>query len=104
MELSTHPEVAQALQEEVDAFFQENPDPDSNALSKLKYLQACIDEALRVLPTVPSGVQRLTPPEGLKITEDLFIPGDTIVQVPIYTLHRGMRFNAQGVGGGLMGV
>ncbi|KAK7738105.1 hypothetical protein SLS63_002438 [Diaporthe eres] len=89
MELATRPEVAKALQEELDAFFQENPEPDANALSRLKYLQACIDEALRIMPVVPSGGQRITPPEGLEISEDLFIPGDTIVQVPTYTLHRG---------------
>lgn len=90
MELAAHPEVTKALQDELDAFFQENPEPDANALSKLKYLQACIDEALRIMPVVPSGGQRITPPEGLEISEDLFIPGDTIVQVPTYTLHRGM--------------
>lgn len=89
VELASHPEVTKALQDELDAFFQENPEPDANALSKLKYLQACTDEALRIMPVVPSGGQRITPPEGLEISEDLFIPGDTIVQVPTYTLHRG---------------
>lgn len=89
VELTTHPEVAQTLQKELDDFFEENPEPDANGLSRLKYLQACIDEALRIMPVVPSGNQRLTPPEGLKISEDLFIPGDTIVQIPTYTLHRG---------------
>lgn len=91
VELATHPEVTKELQDELDDFFQENPEPDANALSRLKYLQACIDEALRVMPVVPSGPQRVTPPEGLEIDEDLFIPGDTIVQVPTYTLHRGTR-------------
>lgn len=91
MELASHPEVTKALQDELDTFFQENPEPDANALSRLKYLQACIDEALRLVPVVPSGPQRVTPPEGLEIGEDLFIPGDTIVQVPTYTLHRGTR-------------
>lgn len=92
LELATHPEVAKELQKELDAFFQENPEPDANALSKLKYLQACIDEGLRAMPVVPSGPQRMTPPEGLQISENLFIPGDTIVQVPTYTLHRGTLF------------
>lgn len=35
-----------------------------------------------------SGVQRITPPAGIQLG-DTFIPGDTIVQVPTYTLHRG---------------
>lgn len=95
-ELATHPEVTKALQDELDAFFQENPEPDANALSKLKYLQACTDEALRIMPVVPSGGQRITPPEGLEISGGLFIPGDTIVQVPTYTLHRGTDPAASG--------
>ncbi|KUI60512.1 Tryprostatin B 6-hydroxylase [Cytospora mali] len=89
MELATHPDVTRALQEELDTLFQEDPEPDANALSKLKYLQACIDEALRIQPVVPSGLQRVTPPEGLQIGDDLFIPGDMMVQIPTYTLHRG---------------
>lgn len=91
LELATRPDVTKNLQAELDAFFQENPEPDANALSKLKYLQACVDEGLRVMPVVPSGPQRMTPPEGLQVGENLFIPGDTIVQVPTYTLHRGTR-------------
>lgn len=81
--------MTRALQTELDVFFQENLEADANALSKVKYLQACIDEALRLMPVVPSGGQRITPPEGLEIDDDCFIPGDTIVQVPTYTLHRG---------------
>lgn len=91
LELATRPDVAKELQSELDAFFQENPEPDANAFSKLKYLQACVDEGLRMMPVVPSGPQRMTPPEGLQISEDLFIPGDTIVQVPTYTLQRDER-------------
>ena len=30
----------------------------------------------------------MTPPEGLQLKET-YIPGDTIVQIPTYTLHRG---------------
>lgn len=61
---------------------------DHASLSKMKYLQACIDESLRLHPPVPSGLQRMTPREGLQIGET-FIPGDTIVQIPTYTLYRG---------------
>lgn len=76
------------LSEEVDAYHVENEQPSAASLSKLPYLQACINEALRLHPPVISGVQRITPPEGLQLG-DTFIPGDTIVQVPTYTLHRG---------------
>ncbi|KAL2166799.1 hypothetical protein VTG60DRAFT_2152 [Thermothelomyces hinnuleus] len=45
---------------------------------------------MRLHPPVPSGTQRMTPPEGLWIG-DRFIPGDTIVQVPSYTVFRDER-------------
>lgn len=89
LELATHPEAVRRLQQELDELFGENPTPDHYALSKLPYLQACVDEALRLYPAVPAGGQRVTPPEGLKIGEDLWIPGNTIVQTPQYILHRG---------------
>jgi cytochrome P450 family 628 len=89
LELATRPDVAKKLQKELDVLFHENPEPDANALSRLEYLQACINEGLRIMPVVPSGPQRMTPPEGLHISDNLFVPGDTIVQVPTYTLHRG---------------
>lgn len=61
---------------------------DIGLLTKLEYLTACINESLRLHPVVPSGVQRITPPQGLQIGTT-FVPGETIVQVPTYTLHRG---------------
>ncbi|KAH7009661.1 benzoate 4-monooxygenase cytochrome P450 [Ilyonectria destructans] len=89
-ELATNPEVCGRLQEEVDRYFTERNDADHLALSKLKYLQACIDESLRLHPPVPSGLQRMTPPQGLQVG-DVFIPGDTIVQIPAHTLYRDKR-------------
>lgn len=84
--------MTQALQEELDVLFQENPDPDAGALSRLKYLQACIDEGLRLYPPVPAGTQRITPPGGLQVGDNLYIPGDVVVQVPTYVLHRGWYY------------
>lgn len=82
LESATNPDVTRTLQDELDALFQENPEPDNNALSRLKYLQACIGEGLRLRPVVPSGAQRITPHGGLQIGLDLVIPGE----VPTYTL------------------
>lgn len=45
---------------------------------------------MRLHPPVPSGTQRVTPPEGMWIGER-FVPGDTIVQVPSYTVFRDAR-------------
>ncbi|KAG6017486.1 hypothetical protein E4U54_006934 [Claviceps lovelessii] len=79
------------LQQEIDTFFPGTAELDQSKLSKMKFLQGCINEALRLLPPVPSGLQRMTPPEGLMIG-DKFIPGETIVTIPSYTQYRDERF------------
>ncbi|PSR97179.1 averantin oxidoreductase, partial [Coniella lustricola] len=93
-ELATHPTAVRQIQQEVDSLCTTTTaaaEPDNYALSQLPYLQACLNEVLRLYPAVPSGIQRFTPPGGLKIGDDLFIPGDTIVQTPQYVFHRDAR-------------
>ncbi|KAI7772214.1 hypothetical protein LZL87_014124 [Fusarium oxysporum] len=90
-ELARHPHVYQKLRREVDEFLKQEDAPHSHsALAKLKYLQAIIDETMRLYPAIPSGLQRITPPQGLQI-DGTFIPGNTIVQTPPYTLNRDER-------------
>ncbi|KAH7009562.1 benzoate 4-monooxygenase cytochrome P450 [Ilyonectria destructans] len=90
-ELALHPECIPILQEEVDGVFDGPEAPDATTLRKLEYLNAVINETLRLHPPVPSGVQRMTSPEGMTIG-DTFIPGNTIVQVPAYALTRDGRY------------
>ncbi|KAG5974439.1 hypothetical protein E4U58_003055 [Claviceps cyperi] len=75
--LATNKAECVKLQQELDTCFPGATELDQSKLSKMKFLQACINEALRLLPPVPPGLQRMTPPEGLMIG-DRFIPGDTI--------------------------
>ncbi|PYH91424.1 cytochrome p450 monooxygenase [Aspergillus ellipticus CBS 707.79] len=89
-ELASDRRVLEALQDEVDQYFETVETLDSISLSKLPYLEAVINETMRLHPAVPSGVQRMTPPEGLLI-DKTWIPGDTIVQVPYHTLFRDER-------------
>lgn len=74
----------------MDELFDSDRGVDAISLAKLPYLDAVILETLRMHPPVPSGVQRMTPPEGLQIGET-FIPGDSIVQIPSHTLYRGIN-------------
>ncbi|KAF7540210.1 hypothetical protein G7054_g1607 [Neopestalotiopsis clavispora] len=90
-ELSQNQEALKALQKEVDDLYASTENIDAMTLSKLKYMDAVINEALRLHPPVPSGLQRMTPPEGLQIGET-FIPGNTILQIPSYTMYRDERF------------
>lgn len=43
-------------------------------LSQLQYLQACIEEALRIYPPVPSGLPRVTPKDGATVC-GRWVPG-----------------------------
>ncbi|KAH6976573.1 cytochrome P450 [Ilyonectria destructans] len=90
-ELALHPECIPILQEEVDGVFDGPEAPDATTLRKLEYLNAVINETLRLHPPVPSGVQRMTSPEGMTIG-DTFIPGNTIVQAPAHALTRDGRY------------
>ncbi|KAI0204852.1 cytochrome p450 monooxygenase [Astrocystis sublimbata] len=92
-ELTRNPEIYKKLQNEIDKCFMAHCDkaPGHYELSKLEYLQACIDETLRMYPPLPGGVQRMTPPEGLQLDHDFFIPGNTIVQTPLCTMYRDER-------------
>lgn len=75
------------LQAELDAL----PDLAHEHLVGVGLLDAVINETMRLHPPVPSGTQRVTPPEGMWVGER-FIPGDVIVQVPSYTVFRGTRW------------
>ncbi|RYP33768.1 hypothetical protein DL767_004635 [Monosporascus sp. MG133] len=90
-ELCLHPDALRKLRDEVDSFYRERGAlTDYDDLHKLKYLQACINETMRLHPAVPRGLQRMTPPEGLQVG-DYFIPGNAIVQVPTHTMFTDER-------------
>ncbi|KAM0250781.1 hypothetical protein ACHAP5_001998 [Fusarium lateritium] len=88
--LALHPEVLSKLQAEIDDYKKTHVESDNMSLGKLTYLQACLDESLRLFPVVPSGLQRMTPPEGMQI-EDIYIPGYTLFHTPTYTMCRDER-------------
>ncbi|KAH6843376.1 cytochrome P450 monooxygenase-like protein [Chaetomium sp. MPI-CAGE-AT-0009] len=84
--LAWDPVLTKRLQAEFDAL----PDISHDNLMTVPLLDAVINETMRLDPPVPSGTQRMTPPEGLWIG-DQFVPGNTIVQVPSYTVFRDER-------------
>lgn len=83
-QLARNKPLTKKLQEKIDAIEELNDD----TISKIELLDAAIYETLRLHPAVPSGLQRITPPEGMVIGEK-YIPGNTIVQMPFHKLFRG---------------
>lgn len=79
------------LQSQLDSIF---PAGDSSCIydkvRDIPYLDAVINETLRLKPAVPSGQPRVTPPDGLQI-DDVWIPGDINVITPQYVIQRDER-------------
>ncbi|TFK55315.1 cytochrome P450 [Heliocybe sulcata] len=88
--LATHPKDLAVLQAEIDALFATVSDFDHKQLVGQPMLEGVINEALRLFPVVPSGFPRLTPPEGMVIAGQ-WVPGDTVVSTPTYTIFRDPR-------------
>ncbi|KAM6510175.1 hypothetical protein FALCPG4_017800 [Fusarium falciforme] len=90
--LTRYPTCYRKLQAAVQAQFPKGvKDWTYEKTKSIPYLEYVIHETLRLKPSAPGGLSRLTPPQGLQIDE-VFIPGDTIVSVPTYTIQRDERY------------
>ncbi|KAK7942602.1 cytochrome P450 monooxygenase FCK2 [Apiospora aurea] len=86
------PKVVAKLRDEIDGLAAQGDQAltKNASLAKLRYLQACIDESLRLLPVVPTRLQRMTPPEGAQIGSR-WVHGSTTVVAPSWILCRDSR-------------
>ncbi|KAH9940216.1 high nitrogen upregulated cytochrome P450 monooxygenase 2 [Epithele typhae] len=91
--LLAHPEVYVRLQQEVDRFYPPGADPaDSRHHKEMPYLNAVINEGLRLFPPVPGGTQRMEPADGQGSTfSSMYVPPGTNVWVHTWSLHRDPR-------------
>ncbi|KAI0976356.1 cytochrome P450 monooxygenase-like protein [Xylaria arbuscula] len=90
-ELGRDATVAQKIRDELQAHGIRNDDNFSiTQLQYLEYLNAFINETLRLHPTNPGGLFRLTPPGGVKIGGH-YLPGGVKVVNPHYTVHRSPK-------------
>lgn len=78
--LSQHPEVQDKVVEELEAF------GSSGNVDDLVYLNAVIQETLRLYPSAPSTSRTLTKPVTLR--DGFEIPEGSQVMLPIWSLHR----------------
>ncbi|KAL0566743.1 hypothetical protein V5O48_015261 [Marasmius crinis-equi] len=89
--LLSRPECYKRVQEEVDREYPPGTDPlvDVSRHGNLRYLHACINETLRLLPPVPSSGPRVVPKgSGGKVIHGHFLPEGTQIYVPPYSVHR----------------
>ncbi|KAK7444524.1 hypothetical protein VKT23_008875 [Stygiomarasmius scandens] len=88
--LLSNPNHYKKLQEEVDTVYPPGSDPlDVSKHSELKYMNACINEALRLQPPVSTNGPRSS--DG-RVLAGHFVPPGTQVYVPPYSLHRDPRY------------
>ena len=73
--LLQNPDALQKLTTEIHNAFSKVEDITFNTVARLPYLQACIQEALRMYPPIPGIFPRRTAPEG-DIINGRFIPGN----------------------------
>ncbi|KAJ6035940.1 hypothetical protein N7540_000219 [Penicillium herquei] len=87
--LAINPEIQSALRKEIET----NANVADLAFEKLQdlpFLESAINETMRVHPAVPSGLPRLTPPEGIYI-DGTYIPGNTTVSCPTWTIQHSQE-------------
>ncbi|KAK2052680.1 cytochrome P450 [Colletotrichum caudatum] len=84
--LAKNPGILKTAREEVQSTFGSIEDMTLDKLARLKYLNACITETLRIYPPAPTALLRRTPPQGATIC-GVQIPGDVTVGGHIYMTH-----------------
>ncbi|KAK5677365.1 hypothetical protein LTS10_009935 [Elasticomyces elasticus] len=84
--LADRPEEVKKLRDELRPLTS-NPEWSDKDIKNASHLNGAINESLRMHPPVPSGVQRITPEEGLQVGET-FIPGGIHFWVPMYPMGR----------------
>ncbi|KAK2024329.1 isotrichodermin C-15 hydroxylase [Colletotrichum zoysiae] len=74
------PAALKKATDEVRSGFESEDEINYASVERLTYLDACIREALRIYPAVPSTVPRITPPEGNMIFGE-YVPPGTILDI-----------------------
>ncbi|MBW0476801.1 hypothetical protein O181_016516 [Austropuccinia psidii MF-1] len=85
--LLRYPNHMKKLQAELAA----SPDLSPTSLSRAHYLNACLQEAMRLQPPSPSNLQRVCPTGGAVI-DGKYIPSGTKVRFSNYAMQRNGRY------------
>ena len=87
--LSRSPAIQTKLQAELDEALGQEDDPIASmeVVKRLPYLEAVINESMRLHSTSAMGLPRIVPEGGLHVSGKFFL-GGTILSVPSYSIHR----------------
>lgn len=90
MWLMRTPHAYKRLTAEIRGRFPAASDMKFLDLQECRYMNACIDEALRVFPPVPTGLTRTVPSGGDSVAGE-FLPGGTTVSVHAWSAAHSPR-------------
>jgi len=76
-----------ALVHEIRSTFRQEQDINGTSLSRLPYLNAVLNEGLRLCPTIPDGMRRQVPKGGASVAGH-FLPEDTVVSIPQWSAYQ----------------
>ncbi|KAK2606432.1 hypothetical protein QQS21_003125 [Conoideocrella luteorostrata] len=78
--LAEHPAIQQKVADEIRSAFKNEEEITMPSVNRLKYLMACIDEAMRLFPPAAIGGPRVVPQGGATVAGH-YVPQGTIVAV-----------------------
>ncbi|OOQ84417.1 sterigmatocystin biosynthesis P450 monooxygenase stcL [Penicillium brasilianum] len=88
--LLVNPHIMDCLLEELRSNFENESQIDVLSINKLNYLQAVIQETLRLAPPITNGFPRQVPPEGAMV-DGLFIPGGSVVNISHWSAYHSSK-------------
>lgn len=93
--LAKYPSILDKLQAEIDGLVANGSEITVDSTRNLPYLNAVVNEALRLLNPVPSGIQATTGTNGVEIA-GVYIPGNVQVKIPHLVLMTDERYFPKG--------
>ncbi|EEC03678.1 cytochrome P450, putative [Ixodes scapularis] len=89
--LGLYPQKQRKVQRELDEIFKDNPDREvtMDDLRRMKYLEACLKEAMRLFPPIPYIGRVLV--EDIEL-DGVVIPKGVTCWISIFTLHRNEKY------------
>ncbi|KAL4921173.1 cytochrome P450 [Aspergillus aurantiobrunneus] len=78
------------LRDEIRSAFSSSSDVTGDATARLPYLNAVLEETMRLFPPSPVGPPRVSPAGG-ETVDGTFVPGGVYVSADVWAIHRDAR-------------